>query len=80
MDFYLVGLSPQWQSCVEEVTVRYIASGKSTNMMGNAVFLRGTSLVSVDTLNMSMNGPNTFDIFVDHERSRTPSCFRDLLK
>ena len=77
VDFYLSGLSPHWQSCVSDISVVDLATGKTTKMMGNAVFVQGSSYVSVDTLNMSIDGPRTFDISVDHDRDRKPACFGD---
>ena len=45
-------------------------------MMGGASFTRGSSVVSIDTLNMLAEAPHTFDIFVDHERGFEP-CAAD---
>ena len=45
-------------------------------MMGNAIFLKGSALVSVDSLNMLYGERGTFDIFVDHNRDFEP-CRND---
>ena len=77
VDFYLSELLPYWQSCLSDISVVDLATGKMTKMMGNAIFVQKSSYVSVDTLNMSMDGPRTFDIYVDHDRDRKPTCFGD---
>ena len=73
VDFYQSQLSPEWQSCVDQINVVEL-SGTSTKMMGNAFFVNGTALVSIDTQNITTDYPPTFDIFVDHQRDFDPSC------
>ena len=74
VDFYLSKLSPNWQSCVDEISVFELATGRSTQMMGNALFVRESSLVSIDTLGMTGGNRHTFDIYVDHQRNFDPIC------
>ena len=68
VDFYVSHLTPAWRHCVDTISTFNPQTGESGTMMGNAIFLKGTSLVSVDSLNMLDGGPGNFDIYVDHDR------------
>ena len=80
VDFYLSELSLDWASCVDTIGL-VEQTGTKRTIMGNANFVKETALVSIDTMNLASEWRNnTFDVYVDHERSFDPPLlFRDTL-
>ena len=72
VDFYVANLSPGWRYCIDTISTFDPQTNESGEMMGNAIFLKGSALVSVDSLNLLYGGRGTFDIFVDHNRDFEP--------
>ena len=85
--FYIQELSPDWESCVDTVTMfGRGARGESVNTMGNVIFGKGTAYVSINTLHMRSIDPqgvinlaprDTYNIYVDHDHSRELTCYME---
>ena len=68
VDFYLSRLSAEWRYCVNYVNTFDLLTRETGEVMTGVSFTRGLSLVRIDILNMTTEGPHRFDISVDHER------------
>ena len=68
VDFYSSRLSLEWRYCVTYVNTFDLLTRETGVVMTGVSFTRGLSLVRIDILNMTTEGPHRFDISVDHER------------
>ena len=74
VDFYVSNLSPEWRYCIDTISTFNSQTNESSEMIGNAFFLKGSALVSVDSLNLLPEERGAYDIFVDHDRDFEP-CY-----
>ena len=70
IDFYAVALSDEWQYRQEEIPVVNFFTGKQTDTVLIALFIKGKALVAIMTDNMMEGGPHTFELGVDHRGNR----------
>jgi hypothetical protein len=68
--FFLREMGDEWDATVREVPILDEESGEETGRFVEAVFTRGTAVVTLVTADIAQGGPHTFDISVDHNGPR----------
>lgn len=70
VDFYIAQMSPDWQHCLRLYPDYGEDPGDRLVELLGVHFVRGNSIVSIDTASLSARGSSRFDIYVDHDSDR----------
>ena len=68
LDFYVSELSAEWQWCLRRITSIDEAGKRGEDILG-AHFIRESTQISIDTLNLDGERHPTYDIYVDNEEN-----------